>query len=176
MNPLLEELLDPGVHVDSIPASPPSPPSIISTNNNEKLKEKKTLILLIDSRTPRTSKNIIEQCVKFRDLYIKSGLEQGAWPTEVVFDCYDWRIVGHSDWRGKRRWDWSTSKRDGGDAGGDGHEEGGSTRERENTKPEGVTRLRARDEGRKAGETGEEGGSTAKRKKVDWDLFHMVSV
>lgn len=91
----------------------------------------------------------------------------------MVFDCYDWRIVGHSDWKGERRWDWSTSKRDGG---GGGHEEGSSARERENTQPEGVAGPGGREEGRKTEGTGEEGVSPARRKRVDWDLFYMVSV
>jgi len=95
------------------------------------------IILLIDSRTPRTSKKIIAEILE------KAGLEPGA----AGIDCYDWRVVGHSDWKGERRLDLLDKEKEV-DASGGGNGD------------------------RVAGK----GSGSGKGRKVDWDLFHMVSV
>ncbi|KAF8425554.1 hypothetical protein EV426DRAFT_561102 [Tirmania nivea] len=103
------------------------------------------IILLIDSRTPRTSKKIIAEILE------KAGLGPGA----AGIDCYDWRVVGHSDWKGERRLDLLDKEKEGAgvEASGDGSGD------------------------RAAGMGGSESGSgNGRRRKVDWDLFYMVSV
>ena len=55
------------------------------------------LILLIDSRTPRKSKNLIREIIDMG--YGKEGMKQ------VMIDAYDWRVVRHADWRGEKRED-----------------------------------------------------------------------
>ena len=98
------------------------------------------IILLIDSRTPRTSKKIIAEILK------EGGLEPGA----AGIDCYDWRVVGHSDWEGERRLDLldKEKERENVDVSGDGDGDGVAGK----------------------------GGSESGRRIVDWDLFYMVSV
>lgn len=101
------------------------------------------IILLIDFRTPGTSKKFIAKILE------KAGLEPGA----AGIDCYDWRVVGHSDWKGERRLDLLDKDKEGEnvDASGDGN-------------------------GNIVAEKGGSRSGSGRRRKVDWDLFYMVSV
>ena len=110
------------------------------------------IILLIDSRTPRTSKKIIAEILE------RVGLEPGA----AGIDCYDWRVVGHSDWKGERRL-YLLAKEDGGQKGEEG-EEGEKGGKKIDASSGG--------DGDKVVGKGESGSG----RKVDWDLFYMVSV
>lgn len=103
------------------------------------------IILLIDSRTPRTSKKIIAEILE------KVGLEAGV----AGIDCYDWRVVGHSDWKGERRLDLLDKDKGKENAGVDLGVDG-----------EGAARMGG----------GGNGSRRGGRRKVDWDLFYMVSV
>lgn len=126
-----------------------SPPEISEDSLEENINLEK-LILLIEFRTPRASKRIIAECV-----------EKGV----KGIDCYDWRVVGHSDWKGEERKDYPTSERqflaaqklaDANTGTGDGDDK--------------VITMRSEDPGQ------EQQGVPARKRKVDWDLFYMVSV
>lgn len=89
----------PGDELPGFTTSPSSGESSPSTDGPDKF------VLLIETRTPRTSKRIITEC-------IGKGVSG--------FDCYDWRVVGHSDWKGEARLDLLTSGAENVAGGGDG--------------------------------------------------------
>ena len=115
-------------------------------NDNEPQAER-TLILLIDTCTPRTSKRFMARILKRIPDSLK--VRNGVFGIQI----YDWRAIKHSDWKGEKRLVDQVPP---------------ASFQVGNENRGGVKRITS------WGVNG--GGDGGKGRRVDWDLFFMVEV